>query len=309
VASAKQLKAAMAVRMLVLGHPGSGKTGSLAALANAGFKLRIIDLDGNPEPLLQYVDEDKLDNIDIVTLEDQITDDGEYAGPKGVPSAFTRAMRLLDRWRYLDPEGEAELDKATNAPKVDKAGNVIRWRDLGRPADWGPDTILVTDGMTGVGAAAFRRARVNLNKTPLNTTRSVWTLAINDLQSYVNRVTDGTLKCHSIMLSHLKLIGPKGEEGDDSTLTKSIKAAAAEHIPTRYYPSALGRDYAGNVSGDFPNVIRAEVKRGKRLLTWKPTEEVDLKLPGKRVDALGELTIDDGLLKIFRALGAEPPTA
>ncbi len=42
-----------------LGYPGAGKTGSWACLANAGYQLRIIDLDHNLDPLLEFIDEEK----------------------------------------------------------------------------------------------------------------------------------------------------------------------------------------------------------------------------------------------------------
>lgn len=310
MASGTSLRRALAVRMLLMGFPGSGKTGALASLANAGFKLRIIDLDGNPESLLQYVRPDMLDNIDIVTLEDIIEDDPRgFTNVKGVPTAFTRAMALLDHWRYRDPEGSPLIDPKTNEPRRSKAGEILLYRDLGRLADWGPDTILVSDGLTGLAQAAFRRARATLGKVPGNITRAVWNLGTNDIGNYINKVTDGTLRCHSIMISHLRLQGPKAEESDDSTLTKTIKQAAAEHIPTRYYPSGLTAKHNETVSGDFPYVMRALAKGKKRILTWQPTEEVDLKLPlsAKAAETIGELIVEDGLLKVFRALGAEPP--
>lgn len=308
MARADKLRAQAGIRMMICGYPGTGKTGALAALANAGFKLRIVDFDGNMEPLLQYTRPECLKNIDIVSLEDELSDGGQYVEPKGVPTAFTRAMKLLDRWKYIDPDGEPEIDPKTNEPRKNKAGEVLRYIDLGRMADWGPDTVVVTDGLTSMGAAAFRRARGTVNKTPMNTTRQVWTLAINDQAAYVDKTTAGTLRCHTIMLAHLKIIGPKDVEADDDTLTKDLKKRVADIVPTRLYPSALGREYASACTGHFPIVIRAEVSsKGKRRLIWTPSEELDLKLPGRGVE--GEVGIEDGLLKIFRSLGVEPPVA
>ena len=43
-------------RILMLGWQGGGKTGAAASLANAGFKLRILDFDGKQgQPLEKYV--------------------------------------------------------------------------------------------------------------------------------------------------------------------------------------------------------------------------------------------------------------
>src|ERR1700692_1276245 len=38
-----------ALRIMVVGYPGTAKTGSLASLLNAGFKIRMLDYDGNIE--------------------------------------------------------------------------------------------------------------------------------------------------------------------------------------------------------------------------------------------------------------------
>ena len=46
------------VKTLAAGYPGTGKTGSLASLANSGrYNLRVLALDGNTTiiPLLRYI--------------------------------------------------------------------------------------------------------------------------------------------------------------------------------------------------------------------------------------------------------------
>ena len=53
MAKASTLLKSKPLRIMLLGFPGSGKTGSLAPLANAGFKLRILDFDGNLDPMLR----------------------------------------------------------------------------------------------------------------------------------------------------------------------------------------------------------------------------------------------------------------
>ena len=42
-------------KMLYLGHTGAGKTGSLAALAAAGYNVRILDLDKGTQILRDYM--------------------------------------------------------------------------------------------------------------------------------------------------------------------------------------------------------------------------------------------------------------
>ena len=298
MANAAKLAEQPSVRMLLTGFPGSGKTGSLASLANAGFKLRVVDFDGNPESLLAFTDESALANIDIVSLEDPISASGAFVGVSGVPTAFVKGVRLLDQWRYEDPDG------------VDD-GKGKKWVDLGKSKDWGPDTIVVVDGLTGMGAAAFARARAMANKTPQNTTLAVWGHAMEEQMAFVKRLTSAQNRHHVIVISHLKMIGPKDIQATDDQLTRDLKERVADLVPTRFYPSALGRALPENIAGEFPVVVNIEnVARGKtvtRRFNFYPRPDMDLKLPVKQIASLGELGPRSGLLTLFKALGANPP--
>jgi hypothetical protein len=298
MASGKDLARKPAVRALLMGYPGTGKTGALASLANAGFKLRIIDFDGNPESLLQYTDRSRLGNIDIVSCEDNLGDLGQYVGPKGIPSAFTQALRTLIRWKYEDPSGDV-VDEKTGKHYV----------DLGPTSEWGPDTVVVLDGLTGQGKAAFRRAQAMLNKTPLNTTQQVWGAAMADQEAMIEILTRASNRYHVVCISHLKIIGPKADANADSSLVKDIKEAQAELVKTKLMPSALGWALPQSIAGHFPVVACAEVrvkgKNASRVLTASAREDMDLKLPAK--GDFGDLPLATGLLDIFKALGANPP--
>src|ERR1700719_2135528 len=110
MANAVKLLATNPVRCLMVGYPGSGKTGSLACLLNAGFKMRFMDFDGNLEPLMLYADRDKLVNLDVLHFEDQmrLTSNG-FMEPVGIPQAFFQAHQAMDHWRYKDDDG-ADVD-------------------------------------------------------------------------------------------------------------------------------------------------------------------------------------------------------
>src|SRR5262245_20531699 len=140
MANAADLLKNLPARILIVGYPGAGKTGALASLANAGFKLRIIAYDklANMAPLFAYVHSDKLTNIDIVALEDKMRATPNGMEPAGVPQAFAQGLNLMERWKYKNPDG-TEVD-------------------LGKPAEWGPDTIVVLDTLTAMGEAAKRTA-------------------------------------------------------------------------------------------------------------------------------------------------------
>lgn len=277
------------VRMLLTGYPGAGKTGALASLVNAGYKLRILDFDGNPDSLLQYADPGKLANVDIMTLEDKIGDAGDHIGVKGLPTAFVRGLKALDSWKYK--EGDEEVD-------------------LGKSSSWGLDTVVVLDGLTGLGTAAMRRAMAMTNKSPRNMSQPTWGLAIAEQAAFIERLTSADNPHHTIVISHLKIVGPKTEQAADTDLIKEVKAAQAELIPTRLYPSALGWDLPQRIAQHFPVVVNIRTAyKGKTMMRRFDTyarEEMDIKMPTK-VD-LGEIGVEDGLAQIFRALGHNPPS-
>jgi hypothetical protein len=287
-------------RGLIAGYPGAGKTGALAALVNAGFKLRIIDFDGNPESVIQYTKPELRANIDYISFEDKLSLQGAVIAPVGMPTAFPNAWRALDDWKYPDPNGEV----------VDKAGG--RWTSLGASKDWGSDTIVVLDGITGISSASMAYARAAMNKTVMNTTRAVWGVAANNVEQFLSRCTSMYNKHHFIAIAHLKPIGPEGEQDGDSDFTKQLKEEKAALIPTKLFPTAVGRQLPQHIAGHFPIVIAAEVKsigngKVKRTLSALAREDQTTKLPVADLAGLGEQPIDTGLLAIFDALGVKRP--
>lgn len=291
MASAASLVGKAPARVLITGFPGAAKTGALAALANVGYKLRILDYEGNYAPLLQFVKPEFLKNIDIVTFQDKLsgTANPSYISPVGVPNAFNNALKQMNDWKTEDENG-----------------NPI---SLGASKDWGLDTIVVTDTITGMGEASFKRAQVMMNKTPMNTTRQVWGLAVADQLNFLRLINAQTNKFHHIALAHLTLIGPKDIEADDDDLTKENKKDLAELIPTRYYPKGVTKEFSKTLAKEFPVHVLAErkMKGGKpdRYLKLETGEELDLKFPVP--NAPSRLPIETGLADLFKLLGYTPP--
>lgn len=281
------------VRLLLSGFPGSGKTGALACLANAGWKLRIIDMDGNYDILAHLCNKDT--DVDIVSLEDPLRMGSRTMAPDGIPTAFINADKMLDRWRYKAPDGE-------------------QWTDLGASREWGPDHIVVLDGLTGLSSACWYRAIVLTGSSSTGDQRRVYQVAADEQLAFIRRLTNPRNKFHFICISHLKLVGPQDIGRQDDEAVREFKKFAAEAIPTRLYPTAIGRQLSQQFAGEFPTHVRAltEDVGGKirRSLCYLPTPEVDLKVPvaPEAIKSLGKLEAADGLLKILAALGHSPPT-
>ena len=283
--SAENLMDNMAVRCMIVGYPGSAKTGALCSLLNVGYKVRVIDFDGNYEPLILYTKPEFRKNLDVVTLEDALRPGQKTIEVAGIPAAFNDGFKLLDRWKYTDTKTGEEVD-------------------MGLTKEWGPDTVVVLDSLTSMGVAAKRHAMAVLNRTPLNTTQQVWGVGMSDQEAFLEKMTSRRNRFHTVVIAHLKMVGPKDIEKDDSDLTKKLKEQMADLVRTRLFPSALGHALPQTVSAHFPTVLEARsvVRSGKpkRILITVPREELDLKVP-----ALGlpdELDVSDGLLRVFQAI-------
>jgi hypothetical protein len=285
------------LRILIGGFPGSAKTGSLASLLNAGYKVRLLDFEGNYEPLLKFVQPDKLANLDIKTFQDRMYDTGEgYIDADGIPDAFTNAMKTLKSgWKTTDAEG-----------------NEV---DLGRMTEWGPDVVLAVDSMTAVARAAMARARKMMNKTPKNMTAAVWGSARDDLGNFVELLKRKSNKFHLVFIAHLQLVGPEipmessKEDSEIKDLKRDIALQRASLMDTRLYPIAVTRNQSTNIHSLFPVFLLAQRKvKGTTVsysLTADAGEELDLKFPPS--DIKSKFPIETGLADVFSLLGAKAP--
>ncbi len=285
--TAADLLASTPARIMLIGYPGSAKTGSLACLANAGYKLRILDFDGNLEPLLLHLDKRALPLVDAIHFEDEMRNANKYIECVGIPHAFNDALTALKHWTYgKDP--------------------VV---DLGRSKDWGPDTVVVLDSLTTMGDAAFNRTLKACNRTPLNCTRQIWGSAMQDQEAALRIMRGEDRHYHLIVIAHLKLIGPEDVEKDDDDTTKDIKAEVAQIVPHRLYPWCLGQKLSPKIGGRMPTMVLAEAQQRansvKRVLVTEPRPDIDLKVPAPGLPKT--LPIETGLLTLFEALGHKAP--
>src|SRR5215472_9167059 len=89
-------------KLMLMGDPKSGKTGSMASLVKK-FNLRILDFDNGLDILSQLVGRDahdRLESVEFRTLRDKMK--STPLGPivDGQATAFIEALRMLDNWKY-----------------------------------------------------------------------------------------------------------------------------------------------------------------------------------------------------------------
>jgi hypothetical protein len=298
------------IRMIAVGKPGGGKSGSLAALANAGFKIRMLNYDGNEDPLYEFCTPEGLANVDAVHLGDKLSGGDEWIDSVE-PTGFRDGLRLMDRWRYDEAGhvlGKPPIDFKTKAvlPDKDAVGKIT---DLGSSKDWGPDTIVVLDSLTAMGDCSMMKTRRRMNKSKSDNTDRVYGIAMSEQMDFLRKLRQPGNRFHVIVTAHMKMIGPQDYRKGESDIAKQVKEAQADLMDVRWYPSALGRALPQEVLRIFPIAVLFENQKTSkgivRTINTRPRLEVDLKMPSQTLS--DSLPVSDGMLTIFKALGVNPP--
>lgn len=225
------------VKLLIEGDSKCGKTGSLASLVCAGYKLRVMDWDNGLDTLKQFVARDcpsMLGNVEFVTLRDKRKATAEGSVIDGGPKAFITGIKLLDRWKYGDT-------------------------DLGAPAEWGPDCILVIDSLTFMSDAAFdwRETLTPRGKSGQYDARATYGDAQDAIEKMLAMLTGEYFRTNVIVISHVKYV-----ERPDGT--------------TKGYPVSVGSALSPVIPRYFNNVIRYNMKGDKRTVETVSSPMFDL---------------------------------
>ena len=158
-------------RIIVAGDSGSGKTGLLASVANAGYRLCIIDADNGLDILDAYLTDDGRARTHFISLQDDI---------KAKSSAWGQFVKILNN-------GWVDGDE-----------------DLGHINTWGSDTVLVLDTLNFLGKSAMRavmsRAGRSLDSHP---ELQHWGEAQRYVEARIAFLCSPSIKCHIIVNTHL----------------------------------------------------------------------------------------------------------
>lgn len=208
--SMDKLVANPVTKLLLIGDSGSGKTGSIASLVKAGYKVRVLDMDNGWESLAAAVRNtcpDKLANVEVESFRDKFKTTNIGPVLDGTPSAFINAMKLLDHWKVVD-------------------------KDLGKPSEWGPDCILVVDSLTFLSDAAYNWA--DFMNPGMKDKRQVYYSAQEVIEKALALLTGEGFKTNVIITAHIKFVDmPDGTKRGYPT---SVGSALSPTIP-RYFNS------------------------------------------------------------------------
>ena len=213
-------------KLLFVGDSGAGKTGALASLAAAGFKIRILDLDNGVDVLCDLLSSDKypkdaIDNVESVT----ITEPMKNVGGKLVPfkaSVWQRVASMLSDWK----DGDINHGSVTT---------------------WDTNTVLVIDSLTMLSDAALSYILAMNSRLGQHPHQSDWGLAQNLVENLLRMLYDESVKCNVIVNCHIK---PMGDENG----------------PERYYPNTLGKALPPKVGRYFNTMLLAQTSgRGQSI--------------------------------------------
>ena len=202
MAKASSLSSTQLVKMLYVGVSGTGKTGSLASLVKAGYRLRVLDFDNGVSPLLSFVKRDcpdLYDNVDVIQCRDKLKADPlKGAAVSGAAKAYTDGIKYM-----------------------------TKWDDESIPATWGPDTIFVLDSLTMFGRAAFRWAQ-GMDPT-CKDPRQWYNSAQQSIITVLDLLTSPEFNSHVLVLTHVDLV--EMPDGTTHGYASSLGKALGPKIP------------------------------------------------------------------------------
>jgi hypothetical protein len=292
-------------RIAGVGDPGTGKSGAIASVVNTGrYYLRVIDLDGNTEPLFQFIRREFWPRVHIEHVEDNLY----------LPGA-SDVVESRERPGEMVPRKLTDEVKTKGSPKAfRRIWQLLEdWPGLGPVSGWGPSDILMVDSATPLIKAVDRKVRHISGKSASEQDWKHQAAVNGDFLALMERLKSrARTPCHLYVTFHRKMIGPK--EIPEQTknvktpeVNKEIIAAAAELWPTKFYPNSPGRECPTTVGGMFSTLLLFEtVFRGEqpvRVIRTVPRPEMDVKVPVVGLPAL--LPLEDGLWQVFQALSKE----
>lgn len=255
------------VKLLLMGDSKSGKTGSLASLVFAGYKLRILDYDNGLDVLKQYIaqrDSSLLGNVEFRTLRDKHKATPVGSVVDGQPRAFMDGIRMLDRWKYDDV-------------------------DLGPPSEWGDSCVLVLDSLTFMSDAAYdwREPLVPRSQGGNYDARAVYRDAQDAVAQVFATLTGELYRTNVIVTSHVKYVENEGGQ-------------------KKGYPNAVGSALSPMIPRWFNNLfLYRKTAAGKRVVDSVGSAMFDL-ANAKPFSMPKEMPIETALADIFKELKGEP---
>lgn len=261
------------VKILLLGDPGSGKTGSLASLAKAGYNLRIMDFDNGTEILRNLLTPEEYARCSIVPLQDHRTakrlpvlgQGGSVQGytVRAIPAkadAWQRAINLVFDW------------------KTEK-------HSYGSVYDWTSKEVLVLDSLTHMWRAAMSFILAINNRLGQNPTQPEWGTCQGMILDVLATFFDASIKCNVVFCAHISY------DTDQNEILHGL-------------PSGPGKALNKEIGTYFNHTIRAATVGKRHTILTESDGVIELKsaAPGR---VKPSYPIESGLADYFAAVRGE----
>lgn len=213
-----EIDPAEGTRVLCIGRPGSGKTGAIAALANAGYRLRIADFDRSAAVVLRrFVHPSAQHLVDIRTYTDKLKSQSGLILCDGPPKAIDDFIKdFSSRWD-------------------------------GGFTQWHPSDIFILDTLTFCGIASLRYVVfANAKDGNVAFSQELWGMAMQGVERMLELMKAGGMKCAFICNTHVVY----QEAPDGSHLPAGMPVALGSKLPpkvggyfnTQFYFKSVGAE-------------------------------------------------------------------
>jgi hypothetical protein len=292
---------AQSTKLLLVGNSGAGKTGALASLAAAGYRLRIIDLDNKldvlknflTDPSSQYYKQNPkcAENVQYVTLtETKKSVAGRIVSAKA--TVWENMMNLLNNWQ-----------------EKDENGNVVT--DLGGVLTWGEKDVLVIDSLSRASVAALdHHLKLNgalMTERTQNEGRRDIGAAQDKIKNFLMYLADESIKCNVIIICHITKVSESGYGPQNPAVQE--KDGKGQHTggyteDILGFPATIGRALSPHVPEYFPNVLHAKTTGTRNFIHTKSTGEVAT-ICTAPLKVAPQYPIETGLADYFKAVRGE----
>ena len=197
-------------KLIYIGDSSTGKTGSLTSLLKAGYKFKILDMDNGLETLKTFarIEQADLSLVEYETFRDQYR--STPGGPmiKGMPKAFTDALKKMTEW-----------SEAVHDDRV----------------------IFVLDSLSAFGRAAYQWAK-GMNPT-VKDPRQWYHTAQQAVEDTIALITGESFEMNAIIISHVNY--KEVTEGVQKGYANAIGTALGPVIP-RYFNTLILAESIGS---------------------------------------------------------------
>lgn len=272
------------IKALCIGDSGFGKTGALAALAKAGYNLRILDWDNGVDILIgkKGVLKDEPKETKRRINYQTVTDSVRIAGQNIIPTAtaWPRGMKILGDW----PD------------------------NLGKIETWTTNDILVIDSVTFAGKAAVRFVQgLNGRIADLPQIQD-FLVAQGLIEKMCSLLYSDTVKCNVLALSHIREVARTRQELDSKGRLITLEE---EGTRKGYAETGAGKAFSPLIGRYFNSVFLFDQEGSgagtRRIIRTVPHDNIGVKnsAPGS---VKPSYSIANGLAEIFADIRGGNPT-